>query len=347
MPGAMAEASVPPKKKARKKAKAAAAPPVRPADEGFLAWRTWAIAGALVLGGVIAWKLVGTSYRHDLETICNSEKGSGYSLDHDSSKVAQWAREHLGTPEGNELYSGLTETRVADRPKKLQDAADKAGVSPCPAVASYQKLATTAEARSDLQHLCSELSFPKLLATDDGGRLAMLQTWVDQNARSPRSKELMAALTQAPAGAERAKVLADAAGKFDVFSCVNAKTLEKPPPPVPTGAPVVRLFTDLQIIGGLREEDVKKALDGVNPALLSCYKEGISRRPDLTGQVLVKLSFDEAGKVSKDEPGEGSELADQQTTMCLVHALRQLRLPPVGGPMASVMVPLELAHAIK
>jgi hypothetical protein len=342
----MAEATLPAKKKAKKKVRGAAPPPPRPADDGFLAWRTWALAGALMVGGVIAWKLLGTSYRHDIETMCNAEKGSGVTLEHEYSKVTQWARERLGTPEGNELYSSLTDARVGDRPTKLQEAADKAGVSPCPIVASYQQLAATSEARVDMQHLCSETTFPKLTATDDDGRLTMFQTWVDQSARSPHSKEVMAALRQAPAGPARAKVLGEAAAKYEVFSCANVKTLEKPPPPMPTGAPVVRVTNDIQIVGGLREEDVRRAVDGINDKLLACYTEGIGRKPDLAGRALIKVTFDGTGKVSHDEPGEGSSLSDPQTSVCLAHALRELVLPPVG-PMASVMVPLELTHAEK
>jgi hypothetical protein len=342
--GAMAEATTTPNKKAKKKAKPALpAPPPRP-DEGFLAWRTWAIVGVLMVGGVVAWKLVGTSYKHDIETICNSEKGSGLSTDKETSKLTAWIRDHLGTPEGNELYSSITEARVADRAKKLQDEADKAHVSPCPIVQSYQQLAATSEARADLQRLCSSLNFPKLLASDDAVRLTMVKDWINTQAKSPRTKELLDQLSQAPPGPERAKVLRDAAGKLDVYSCENAKSLEAPPPPEPTGEPVVRLYSSMQVVGGLREEDVTKALADVTPALVDCYKKGIERKPDLAGKITVKLQVDPDGKITRDEPGEGSALSDQQTMLCLAHVIRTMKFPANPGPLASILLPLELTH---
>ena len=340
----MAEDAIPAKKKAKKKAKPALpAPPSQP-DEGFLAWRTWAIVGVLMVGGVVAWRLVGTSYKHDLETICNAEKGSGLSTDKETSKLSAWVRDHLGTPEGNELYSAITESRVAERCKKLQDEADKAHVAPCPLVQSYQQLAAASEARSDLQHLCSTLNFPKLLASDDAVRMTMIQQWTDAQAKSPRTKEIVEQMRQASAGADRAKVLRDAAGKLDVYSCENAKSLEAPPPPEPTGEAVVRLYSSMQVVGGLREEDVTKALSDVTPALVDCYKKGIERKPDLAGKITVKMQIDPDGKIIKDEPGEGSALSDQQTMMCLAHALRTMKFPTNPGPLASILLPLELTH---
>ena len=341
----MAEASTANRKKKAKKTAApvASATPPKP-DEGFTAWRTWALIGVVVVGGVIAWKLIGTSYKHDVETICNAEKGSGLSVEHETSKLSAWIRDHLGTPEGNELYSAINEAKVAERAKKLQDEADKLHVSPCPITASYQQIAATGDARSDLQHLCSTMTFPKLLASDDDTRLTMLENWIDAAAKSPRTKDLGAALKQAPVGPARAKVLRDAANALDVFTCENAKSLESPPPPTPTGDPVVRLYSPAQVMGGLRAEDVEKVLADANPTLLDCYKKGIERKPDLGGKIAVKIQVSPDGKVVRDDPGEGNEIADQQTLVCLARAIRALKFPPNPGPLASALLPLELTH---
>ena len=343
---AMAEDKAPAKKKARKTAKPALAPRP-PSDDAPFGWRTWATVGVVMVGGVIAWKLLGTSYKRDVATICNAEKTSGLSIDTELSKVTAYVRDRLGTPEGNEVYSALGEAKVADRPKKMQDEADKAHVSPCPLVKSFEQMAAQADARSDLQHLCSSVTFPKLIASEDPSRLKMFGIWVDKAAKSPRSKELLAQLEAAPAGPVRAAVLRDAAGKANVFACDNAKTLETPPPPEPTGAPIAKLFSDLQIIAGLREEDVKKSFDAVNPKLVDCYKKGIERKPDLTGKLSVKLEIDPTGKITKDSPGEGNTLPDQETMTCIVHAVRTMSFPPNPGPMASILIPIQLTHADK
>jgi hypothetical protein len=344
MSGAMPEESQPAKNKpAKKKAQPASPPAPKPPEQGFQATRTWAVLGVLLVGGVIAWKLLGTSYKHDVETICNAEKGSGLSVEHDASKVTLWVRDHLGTPEGNQLYSALTDTRVSERSKKLQDAADQAHVAPCPIIASYQQIAARGDQRSDVQHLCSDITFPKLANSDDATRLAMIEQWIDTSAKSPLTKDLGAALQKAPTGAERAKVLSDAATGFDVFTCTNAKTLETPPTSLPNGAPLVRLYSDAQIIGGATDADVKKALADLNPALLACYQEGLGRKSDLTGRLVVKVEVDATGKVVKSKQAEGTPFPDTQTVACVVAKLQTMKLP-VTGPLVSLLLPFELTR---
>jgi hypothetical protein len=346
--GAMPEETPPvesEKKKPGKKGKPRAAVPV-PAtpDTGLTSWRTWAVLGAVLVGGVIAWKLLGTSYRHDIETICNAEKGSGLGIDKDASKVTQWVRDHLGTPEGNQLYSTLGDTRLSERSKKLQDAADQNGVSPCPILESYQKLSAQGDARADVQHLCSEVSFPKLATSDDAGRLDFLEKWIDTSARSPRTKDIGAALQQAATGADRAKVLTDAASKLDVFTCTNAKTLASPPAPPLTGAPLVHLFSDPQVVGGAKEDDVRKAIADLTPDLVACYQDGIARVPDLAGKLMVKMELDAKGRVERVAPAEGAALKDPQTIGCIVAKVKTMKVA-VTGPLTTVMLPFELTHA--
>jgi hypothetical protein len=331
--------------KAKPKAAAAAAPVRPPTDDAPLGWRTWAIVGVVLVGGVIAWKLLGTSYTRDVQSICNAEQLSGHPADKEASKMASWLRDHLGTPEGNELFSSVTDSKVADRAKVLQGGADKAHVSPCPLVETYQRLAAESDYRVDVQRLCSTFTFPKLLASDDATRLQMLEDWIDKNAISPRTKDLADPLRQAPTGADRAKVLREAATKMDVFSCENAKTLEAPTPAPIKGEPVVRMYMIPQVIGALQAPDLVKGVQDLQPALVDCYKKAIERKPDLVGHFNVKLEIDASGKVIKDSPGEDSTVNDHDTVICLAHALRGAKFPSNPGPLTTALVPLELAHA--
>jgi len=344
--GPMAEDKAPAKAKTRKKAKSAP-PPRPPVDDAPFGWRTWATVGVVMVGGVIAWKLLGASYKRDIDTICNAEGRSGIGADKDFAKLTSWVRDHLGTPEGNEAYSALGDAKVNERSKKMQDDADQAHVGPCPFVASLDKLSALTDYRSDLQHLCSNMTFPKLLASEDPVRLKMLSGWIDRSAKSPRTKELYAQLAATPPGPPRATVLREAATNGSVLACDNAKSLEAPPPPIPSGAPIVKLLADPQIVGGLREDDLKHALDSVNPQLVDCYKSGIDRRPDLAGMITIKLQIDPTGKISRDGPGEGKSIDDKDTILCVARVVRGLHFPPVPGPMASAMIALQLTHADK
>jgi len=343
----MAEA----KKTSKGKPKAAAADAVAPAparpatDDAPLGWRTWALVGVVLVGGVIAWKLLGTSFTRDVQSICNAEQLSGHPADKEASKMSTWLRDHLGTPEGNELFSSVADSKVADRAKVLQDGADKAHVSPCPLVQTYQRIAADSDHRVDVQRLCSAFTFPKLLASDDATRLQMLEDWIDKNSVSPRTKDLADPLRQAATGADRAKVLREVATKMDVFSCETAKTLETPTPMPIKGDPVVRLYTVPQVIGALQVPDLIKGIQDVQPALVDCYKKAIERKPDLVGHFTAKLEIDTSGKVIKDSPGEENTVSDHDTVVCLAHALRAAKFPSNPGPLTTALVPLELAHS--
>lgn len=336
----MAEA----KKTTKAKPKAAAAAARPPTDDAPLGWRTWALVGVVLVGGVIAWKLLGTSYARDVQSICNAEQLSGHPADKEVSKMSSWLRDRLGTPEGNELFSSVSDAKVQDRAKVLQDAADKAHVTPCPLVQTYQRLAAESDYRVDVQRLCSTFTFPKLLASDDATRLQMFEDWIDKSAISPRTKDLADPLRQAATGADRAKVLRDAANKMDVFSCENAKTLETPTPMPLKGDPVVRLYAAPEVVGALKPEDIQKAISDAEPALVDCYKKAIERKPDLVGHFTAKIEIDASGKVIKDSPGEDNTLSDHDAVICLAHALRAAKFPSNPGPLSTTLLPLELTH---
>jgi hypothetical protein len=341
----MAEAKKTSKAKPKAAAAAATAPVRPPTDDAPFGWRTWALVGVVLVGGVIAWKLLGTSFTRDVQSICNAEQLSGHPADKEASKMTSWLRDHLGTPEGNELFSSVADGKVADRAKTLQDGADKAHVTPCPLVATYQRISADSDYRVDVQRLCSTFTFPKLLASDDATRLQMLEDWIDKNSISPRTKDLADPLRQAATGADRAKVLRDTATKMDVFSCENAKTLEAATPMPIKGDPVVRLYAIPQVIGALQPPDLVKAIGDLQPALVDCYKKAIERKPDLVGHFTAKLEIDQSGKVIKDSPGEENTVSDHDTVVCLAHALRGAKFPPNPGPITTALVPLELAHS--
>lgn len=345
----MAQASSTTKRK--KKGKSAAPAPTPPAASASAnedaipgGWRTWAIAGVVLVGGVVAWKLAGSTYHSDIEAICNGEKGSGYTIEKDMPKVSEWVRAHLSTPEGNEFFSNLSDATLADRAKRLQAEADKLKIRSCAIVPSYEQLAAEGQYRADLQHLCSGVTFTKLVEDDDGTRLHRLEDWIDKQAKSPRTKELADPLRQAATGADRAKLLRDAASKMDIFSCEVAKTLEMPQTIAKAaGPPQVRVWSAPQVIGPMQESDLAKALVEITPAMDDCYKKGLDRRSDLAGRISVKIEVDPDGDVSHAVPADvDRELDDHDVLMCLLKTIRTMKLPKNDGPLATALIPLEL-----
>jgi hypothetical protein len=322
-------------------AKAEPPPPApAPPATGLLAWRTWAILGGGLLLAVVVWRLFGSSYKGDVETICNAEKGSGLTVEHDMPKVSRWVRDHLGTPEGNELFSTLSDAKLSDRAKRLQQEADANKISACPMVQSYQQLSAEGEYRTDLQRLCSSIAFPKLAELDDAGRLAKIEEWIDKEAKSPRTKELGEQLRPGTP-ADRAKLLRDTSNKFDIFSCEVAKTLESPVVPPAPPMPKVRVWSTPQINGGINPADLAKAVADATPAMTDCYKDGLGRKADLTGKAEVKLSVDPDGKIT-DVKALDNTIADKDVMTCTFKVLKTMKLPKPATPMATVLLPLEM-----
>jgi hypothetical protein len=313
-------------------------------DAPLLSLRTWGVVGVALLGGIIGWKLLGSSYGSDVATICNAEKASGLTIEKDMAKVTQWVRAHLETPEGNEFFTSLGDLRVAERAKRLQAEATTSRVGSCPMVASYEQVAAEGGYRSDLQHLCSNAAFPRLIELDDEARLARLEEWIDAQAKSPRTKELAEPLRRAATGAERAKLLRDAAGKMDVYSCDAARTLESPQtaPPPTSGTAGVRVSATPQIIGPLEEAELAKAVADVTPALDDCYTKALAKAPSLAGRLAAKIEVDPDGKVTKAGPAELT-VADPEAVGCILQGLRALKLPKNPGPLVSILIPLELS----
>ena len=137
----MAEAPENEKKTAKKPAqkKAGRATPPPPKDTGWVTdWRAWGLAGGLLVFGVIGWKLLVTTYKGDVRTICDGEADSGYLLEKDTSKVTAYVRGHLATPEGNTFFSSLSDAKLAERAKRLKTEASTLGIGSCPMVASFE-----------------------------------------------------------------------------------------------------------------------------------------------------------------------------------------------------------------
>lgn len=193
------------------------------------------LAGLLLVGGVTTWRLAGATYRGDLRAMCDAEARSGLTLARDMPALNEWMRGHVTTPEGNELLAGLHDRPADRRASTLRDAADAAGVRPCPLVHSYEGLVADADYRADLQRLCSLVTFPDLAADDDDARLAVLEDWIDTQAESARTKALAGPLRIGQTAAERASVLREASRAMDVFTCDVARTIESPPPALDAG----------------------------------------------------------------------------------------------------------------
>ncbi len=193
------------------------------------------LAGLTLVALVVAWRLAGTTYRADVQTLCGAEQRSGLTLAQDMPALNEWLRGHLVTPDGQALLSRLGDVPVAARPSRLREAAASMGVERCPMAKAYEALTTDADYRGDLQRLCSYVTFPGLADGDDDARLAAIEDWIASGAANPRTRDLAGPLRDAGTPAERARVLRTASRAMDIYTCDVAKVLESPPPAVDAG----------------------------------------------------------------------------------------------------------------
>jgi hypothetical protein len=189
-----------------------------------------AALGAVLLAGVVAWKLIGSTYAADLRTLCDAERQSAHTLETDMPQVSRWVRAHLKTPEGNRLFWELRNGELPSRAKRLRTEASAVGIVTCPTVRSYLDLAALAEYRRDVQRICSSVTFPGFADLDDDSRLGALEDWIETHAATERTKSLADPLRRAPSP-QRPAILSAAAHEAGVFSCDVAKVLDLPRPP--------------------------------------------------------------------------------------------------------------------
>ena len=188
-----------------------------------------ALGAALVLL-VAGWKLTSSSYRADVGTICEGESLAGLPARGDLGGVTERIRARLATPEGNNLLSRLRDLPIGERAERLRTEAQAVRLPRCPMVETYHQLAAEGEYRSDVQRLCSYVTFPGLRDLDDRLRIMTLAAWIEEAARTERLRELGTILRRAATTSEAVAALRDAAAEIDVFTCDTAKVLDTPLP---------------------------------------------------------------------------------------------------------------------
>jgi hypothetical protein len=91
----------------------------------------------------------------------------------------------------------------------------------------------------------------------------------------------------------------------------------------------------------MNAEELAKALGDLMPAMTACYQKGLTGKPNLTGQVAIKVHVDPDGKVTRAN-AESTMVDDRDTLDCLAGVIRGAKLPKNPGPIVSLLVPLDL-----
>ena len=121
------------------------------------AWMRWALlGGAVLLVGVIAWRLTAGSYKGDIQKICNAETNAGGQRGAVENLAIgmEWAKEHLDTPEASAWFTELEKKGMGDRVVVLRAETKRLGIASCPLADTFLAVQADADYRTDLYTLC-------------------------------------------------------------------------------------------------------------------------------------------------------------------------------------------------
>jgi hypothetical protein len=194
-------------------------------------WRTGcvtAVAWVALPLGVVAWRLAGSTYRSDIEAICEGEVVAGLSMREDMARVTERVRAGLRTSEGNRFFASLRDVAIDRRGQRLRAESAAVRIASCPMAEAYEQLAIEAQYRGEMQRLCSYVTFPGLVDQESAARLRLLEAWIDETAVNERTRDVAARLRGVRTLSDGASVLRQAAREVDVFTCDIAKVVETP-----------------------------------------------------------------------------------------------------------------------
>jgi hypothetical protein len=85
--------------------------------------------------------------------------------------------------------------------------------------------------------------------------------------------------------------------------------------------------------------DAKSTLDGLKPALLSCYNHARQNSPSLHGKLKLRINVNEVGAVLLVDAEPGGTADDPALVSCLGDAIKGAHFPKPPG-MATITAPL-------
>jgi hypothetical protein len=295
-------------------------------------------AGAALIGGIVAWQLLHTSYKSDIVTICTSEKTSGIKNSDDQKKLNDWISSHLGTPEGNMYFNELTQKGMADRAKQLGETARGMGINDCPLIDSYAALEAQIEYQRDLMTLCaSDGDMPGLKYDDQATRNQRLSDWFASKSKTARMKETGTKLLATPQP-DRGEFLRTEANANSVYQCDLASFIGEEPVARPQTGGSVELSPP-QVNGDLTVSETMAAIQKALPDMEACYADAVAKDPKTNGRLLVDISLGPKGQVKgiKDEGG----VFNKDLATCVHQVLGKVTYPTTTSGLSVVRLPIK------
>ncbi len=290
----------------------------------------------IVIGGVVA--LAGIAYAvwerrtyvADVRSICSSEAPAETTIVKSRTLVEGVARKAARGEKGVALVDALKSASPDAAANQLRAAAEDTSVAPCPAVASYQALASRVLLRKNVERMCG-MSPTTLARLPKAVRFERLQEWTHTNVTEPAVDELLTTVSTAGATPqERTARLRTVLSELDIHECGVLSGLASPLDPTPG------INVRVQSVGvqsDPREGAVADDLRAKVPTFRECYEKGLAKEPTLGGSLVVKFRLTETGAVDFALAQEDSSLTSPDVVKCLLEAVKTAHGP--AGPNKS------------
>lgn len=282
------------------------------------------IGGAVALAGIAYAVWERRAYVADVRSICSAEAPAETTIMKSRTLVEGVARKAVRGEKGLALVDALKSASPDSAANQLRAAVQDTSVAPCPAIASYEALASRVLLKKNAERMCG--MNPTLLARlPKATRFERLQEWTHTNVTEPAVDELLtSASTAGTTPQERTARLRAALSELDIHECGVLSGLASPLDPAP-GINVRVQSVGLQ--SDLRESALADDLRAKIPAYRECYEKGLAKDPALGGSIVVKLRLTEAGAVDFALAQEDSSITAPEVVKCVLEAIKTAHGP--------------------
>jgi hypothetical protein len=269
------------------------------------------------------------SYVADVRFICTAEGPAETTIVKSRTLVEALSRKNIRGDKGLALIEGLKKAAPDAAASQLQEAAEGAGVTPCPAVASYQTLASRVVLQKNAERMCTGMNPGTLAKSPRASRFATLMDWTHTNVTEPALDELLASIDKAGTSpADKTARLKTSLSDLGIHECGVLSGLASPLESVL--GPNVRIQS-VSLQSDAREKVVADDLRSKLPAFRECYDKGLAKDPALAGNVVVKFLLAESGSIDFALVQEDSSIYVPAVSTCVVDVVKSAKWPKGPG----------------
>lgn len=288
--------------------------------------RTYLTLAALAGGASLIYVVSARrTFAADVRAICSSESRAETTIPRGRSVIESLARRDIHGSDGLELVDTLRSVSPEDAAINLKAAAEKAGVSDCPAIASYRALSARLALQKSAGRMCRDMDPTPLGRTPRAARFARVRDWARTVVADPALDALLAKQAEGGGTPEETTARFRAAlSDLDLHDCGVFAGLTSALDPVPGANALVQ---SVAVQNDTREAAVAAALRAKVPDYRRCYEAGLAKDASLAGTMSIKFRLNENGLIDFALVQDDSTLLAANVLGCVVDAVKTAQGP--------------------